>query len=64
MILAARERSQEEGGWEVIIEKNCAWLDNNNKPWLYYLVTQKLRQIYTANHAVFQIQIRKIAVQK
>ena len=32
--------------------------------WLYpYWVTQKLPQIYTANHATFPIQIRKITVQ-
>ena len=33
-------------------------------PWfIYYWVTQKLPQIYTANHATFPIQIHKIAVQ-
>ena len=29
---------------------------------LYYWVTQKLPQIYTANHATFPIRIRKITV--
>ena len=29
----------------------------------HYWVTQKLPQIYTANHATFQIQIRKITAQ-
>ena len=28
-----------------------------------YWVTQKLPQIYTANHATFPLQIRKITVQ-
>ena len=30
---------------------------------IYYWVTQKLLQIYTANHLTFPIQIRKITVQ-
>ena len=33
-------------------------------PKLWYWVTQKLPQIYTANHATFQIRIRKIAIQR
>ena len=38
------------------------------RPWpdiiALYWVTQKLPQIYTANHATFPIRIRKITVQK
>ena len=36
--------------------------DATGPRYTYYLVTQKLPQIYTANHATFQIQIRKITV--
>ena len=36
---------------------------NYKSPPYGYWMTQKLPQIYTANHATFQIQIRKITVQ-
>ena len=59
-----------ENNWEVLASQHVdEWTSNTKSCFLIfwtvqmYWVTQKLPQIYTANHAIFPIRIRKITVQ-